>query len=73
MRWRFVLRRVLAAFLLLAFAIGSVLFWNRGEFDYAQLSINLAVAAIGLIWLHIRWREKELRELTPGKVKGIFS
>ena len=73
MRWRFILRRLLAALVLVAFAIGSVLFWNRGEVDYAQLSINLAVAAIGMIWLHIRWREKERRELTPGKVKGIFS
>ena len=73
MRWRFILRRVLAAIILLAFAIGSVLFWNRGQFDYVQLSINLLVTALGMVWLHLRWREKERRELTPGKVKGIFS
>ena len=68
-----ILRRALAALILLAFAVGSVLFWNRGGFDTVQFAINLVVASVGFIWLHTRWKAKERRALTPRKVKDIFS
>ncbi len=73
MTTRPLLRRALAALILLAFATGSVLFWNRGAFDTVQFAINLAVASAGMIWLHLRWRAKERRALTPSKAKEIFS
>lgn len=68
-----ILRRALAALILLGFASGSVLFWNRGAFDIVQFAINLTVATLGLVWLHIRWRAQERRALTPSKAKDIFS
>ncbi|MEL6708708.1 MAG: hypothetical protein AAFP79_10525 [Pseudomonadota bacterium] len=68
-----ILRRIAAAFILLAFALGSVLFWNRGGFNTVQFAINLVVASVGFIWLHTRWKAKERRALTPSKVKDIFS
>ncbi|MEM1197505.1 MAG: hypothetical protein AAGH57_15490 [Pseudomonadota bacterium] len=72
-RSRAVLRRALAAIALGGFAIGSVLFWNAGEFDPVQFAINAVVASVGFVWLHFRWRAQERRALTPGKVKDIFS
>lgn len=66
-------RRLLAAMILLVFATGSVLFWNRGGFDTVQFAINLGVATLGMLWLHLRWRAREARELTPSKAKDIFS
>lgn len=68
-----ILRRALAALILLGFATGSVLFWNRGALNLLQFAINLAVAAGGLVWLHLRWRAQERRALTPGKARDIFS
>ena len=68
-----ILRRLLAALILLAFAVGSVLFWNRGGIDPVQLGLNLMLATLGMVWLHVRWRRRERRELTPSKVKDIFS
>jgi len=65
-------RRIFAAVLLLAFATGSVFFWNDGEFDFPQFSVNIVVAIAGFAWLHFRWRAQEQRALTPGKVKDIF-
>ncbi|MEM6585890.1 MAG: hypothetical protein AAF692_09060 [Pseudomonadota bacterium] len=67
------LRRALAALILLGFATGSVLFWNWGGFDTVQFAINLAVATLGMVWLHIHWRAQERRALTPSKAKDIFS
>lgn len=67
------LRRALAALILLVFATGSVLFWNGGEFDMVQFAINLAVATIGMVWLHLRWRARERRAMTPNKARNIFS
>ena len=66
-------RRLVAALLLLGFATGSVFFWNGGNFDLTQFAINLTVAIIGFVLLHFRWREQERRELSPKKVKDIFS
>lgn len=70
---RALFRRLLAALVLLGFAIGSVLFWNDGRFDLIQLAFNALVAVIGFVWLHRRWRAKERAAMTPKKVKDIFS
>ncbi|MEM7690428.1 MAG: hypothetical protein AAF291_15535 [Pseudomonadota bacterium] len=40
MNHRLILRRVLAALMLLAFAVGSVRFWNRGSFDTAPIATS---------------------------------
>jgi len=66
-------KRIFAAIALFGFAIGTVLFWNAGEFDLSQFTVNGTVAMIGLIALHLRWRKKERRAPTPEQAKDIFS
>jgi len=66
-------RRVFAAFILLIAAVGSVLLWNDGRIDWSDLSINLAAAFAGFVFLHYRWRTQERRAMTPRKVEDIFS
>lgn len=66
-------RRLVAALLLVVFAIGSVLLWNDGRVDWSDLAINLFAAACGLLVLHYRWRRQERRAMTPRKLKDIFS
>ncbi|MEO1488884.1 MAG: hypothetical protein AAFR88_05540 [Pseudomonadota bacterium] len=66
-------RRIFAAVILILCATGSVFFWNRGSFDLFEFSFNLGVAGVGFLVLHHRWKAKEARELTPGKVEDIFS
>ncbi len=66
-------RRVIAAFVLVAFATGSVLFWNDGRFDRGQSAVNFVIACAGFFWMHHRWKAQERRALTPRKVKDIFS
>ena len=66
-------RRLLAALVLFAFAIGSVLFWNDGEFDLFYLGVNLLLACVGLVFLHLKWKRREDRTVTPEKAKDIFS
>ncbi|MDJ0643591.1 MAG: hypothetical protein QNJ15_12305 [Erythrobacter sp.] len=66
-------RRLFAALILFAFAVGSALFWDGGEVDWFTIGTNLAVAAIGLVFLHFRWRTRERRALTPNKAKDVFS
>ena len=68
-----ILRRILAALVLVVFAIGSALYWNDWRFDLRVLSINLIVACVGFLVLHRRWKRREARILTPDKAKDIFS
>lgn len=65
-------RRILAAILLLIFAIGAPLFWNGGAVHMIQTATNIALAFAGMIFLHFRWRAREQAELTPNKAKDIF-
>ncbi|MEM9500461.1 MAG: hypothetical protein AAF941_01320 [Pseudomonadota bacterium] len=66
-------RRILAALVLIGFAVGSALFWNGGEVNWMTLGLNLATAGAGFVYLHMRWRKLEKRALTPKKAKDIFS
>ena len=66
-------RRIFAAILLYGFAIGSVLYWNDGEWDWPMIAINLVAASAGMIFLHTKWAARERTALTPKKVKDIFS
>ncbi|KWV93200.1 hypothetical protein [Erythrobacter sp. YT30] len=65
-------RRIVAAILLYGFAVGSVLFWREGEFDWVMLGINLGLATLGLALLHLKWRAREPR-ISADKAKDIFS
>ncbi|MFL0356334.1 hypothetical protein ACI5KX_07610 [Erythrobacter sp. GH1-10] len=66
-------RRLYAAIVLLAFAIGSVLFWNDGEFDLFAFGLNLIFASIGFVILHHRWKRQEAGRISPSRAKDIFS
>ena len=66
-------RRIFAGFVLMAVAIGSALFWNNGEVVVSVLGINIAVAVLGFVWLHLRWKKQEARAITPHKAEDIFS
>ncbi|MBV7260145.1 hypothetical protein [Erythrobacter crassostreae] len=66
-------RRILAAFLLMGFAIGSPLFWNDGSWDNFDFGINLILASFGFLFLHHRWKRREARMLTPTRARDIFS
>nr|WP_298928524.1 hypothetical protein [uncultured Erythrobacter sp.] len=66
-------RRIFTALALLAFAIGSVLYRNDGQFNLAEFGLNLILASIGFLFLHHRWKRKEARIVTPQKARDIFS
>lgn len=70
------LRRFLAAIVLYGCAIGSVVFWHAGDPLRAHLPLillNSGFATIGLLVLHLRWKRREARMLTPDRVRNIFS
>lgn len=60
-------RRVLAAIILLAVAIGSSFYWT-GAISWT----NIIVAMVGLILLHFRWRRQERGRLTPRQAGEVF-
>ncbi len=66
-------RRIFAAIALIAFAIGSSLFWNDGAVKWVSIGINLGAALLGFILLHFKWRAREKREVSPKKAQEIFS
>lgn len=66
-------RRIIAAALLLAFAIGSPLFWNDGKWDSLHFGVNLILASLGFLLLHHKWKRAEKRIVTPDKARDIFS
>ncbi|WP_379921116.1 hypothetical protein [Erythrobacter sp. R86502] len=67
------IRRVVAAVLLAGCAAG--LTWVRADPAqlWIELGINLLAAVIAFVFLHMRWRTRERRELTPKQAKDIFS
>ncbi|MDA9918561.1 hypothetical protein N9D37_01560 [Erythrobacter sp.] len=66
-------RRIFAAILLLAFAIGSPLFWSDGDLNMMEFGINLILASVGFLFLHHRWKRKEAKRLSPNQARDIFS
>lgn len=46
---------------------------SAGEASLVDLAINGAAACFALGLLHLRWRARERREITPAKAKDIFS
>lgn len=72
-RKRVLVRRLFAAIVLYAFAIGSALFWNGGTVDWVILGANLVSATLGLGFLHWRWQQQERRALSPKKIRDVFS
>ena len=70
---RALLRRAVAAALLVSSAIGPALFWASRAFDPLIFGVNALAAVAGMVWLHIRWSAAERRALTPEKAKDIFS
>ncbi len=68
-----ILRRVLAAMILFAFAIGSSLYWADWTLDPRTLAVNCIVAVLGLVLLHFRWRAGERKIVTPKQGKDTFS
>lgn len=66
-------RRLIAAVLLLVFATGSPLLWNNGVFDALHFGVNFALAGIGFLVLHHKWKHREDRMVTPDKARDIFS
>jgi hypothetical protein len=68
-----VTRRIVAGVMLLGTAIGASLLragWPPAWFD---LALNCASACAAFLFLHYRWRARERDEITPAKVKDIFS
>ena len=69
-------RRVFAAILICLIAIGSPFFWlvvQGTPVDGFSLATNLAIGAVGFVALHLRWRARERRTLTPAQAKETFS
>ena len=66
-------RRIMAALILVAAAIGASAFRNEGQFLTIDMASNLVVAGIAFCLLHLRWRKREARDLTPKKLKDTFS
>ena len=66
-------RRILAAVILLGGAVIVTLLHSAGEARLVDLAINGAAACFALGLLHLRWRARERREITPAKAKDIFS
>ncbi|WP_298304493.1 hypothetical protein [uncultured Erythrobacter sp.] len=66
------IRRIIAALILLSTAIGVSLFRNNGAVLAIDLgsSILVAIAAFGL--LHLRWRKQEARGRERQKIKDTF-
>ena len=60
-------RRIYAAIILLAVAIGSSLFWT-GEVSWT----NIIIAMFGVLLLHFRWRQQERKMLTPRDAGKVF-
>lgn len=66
-------RRIFAALALAIFAIGSALYWNDWQIEPFSLGLNIAVASVGFLILHYRWKRQEARAMTPTKAKDVFS
>ena len=68
-----IMRRIIAAALLLGTAIASSFLRSEGTPHWSDLTTNIAVALIALAFLHFRWRSREKKALSPQKARDIFS
>lgn len=67
------MRRIVAAILLLG-GVGIVTYLRAGgEVVRMELALNLASACAALAFLHVRWRKREQDQMTPAKAEDIFS
>jgi predicted signal transduction protein with EAL and GGDEF domain len=66
-------RRLLAAVILIGGALLATFARQSGQPGWFDLAINLVVALIALFILHLRWRTREKREISPAKARDIFS
>jgi len=66
-------RRIVAALVLLAAATGASVMRKEGQVLTIDMASNLVIAGIAFGLLHLRWRKREARDLTPKKLKDTFS
>lgn len=66
-------RRMLAAIILIGGALVATFARAEGQAGWFDMVINLVVALIALFLLHLRWRTREKREISPAKARDIFS
>ena len=67
------MRRIIAAVLLIGTAIITTLLRAEGAQRWIDLVVNITVALIALVLLHLRWRARERNRLSPQKARDIFS
>lgn len=65
-------RRLVAALLLVGTAIAVTVLRSENGLDRINLAVNLVAALGALVFLHYRWRAREKRALTPRRIKDTF-
>jgi len=66
------LRRILAALILLGAATIIPFVRYQGGHLWIELLVNVIAALGALAFLHFRWRGQERRAMTRGQMKDIF-
>lgn len=66
-------RRIVAAFLLLGTAVVAAVLRSDGAQLQIDLVANVVVALIALVILHLRWRSREKKAISPDQARDIFS
>ena len=67
------MRRAIAAVLLVGAAIITALLRSDGSQRWFDLFVNIIVVMVALTFLHFRWRSRERKKLSPEKAQDIFS
>ncbi|MFM7403680.1 MAG: hypothetical protein ACKO1N_06195 [Erythrobacter sp.] len=67
------IRRIVDAAILLGGAVIFTFVRGKQQPVWINLGVNLVAAGIALGILHVRWRAREKREITPSKAEDIFS
>jgi hypothetical protein len=67
------MRRIVAGLILLGCAVIVTFMHRTGNPVGVDLAINCVAASLALGLLHLRWRARERREITPAKAEDIFS
>ncbi|MFO6447582.1 hypothetical protein ACLBKU_10600 [Erythrobacter sp. NE805] len=66
-------RRLVAAVVLIGAAIVTALLRSKGSQLLFDLVANTVVAFGALVVLHVRWRSREKRAISPEQAQDIFS